>query len=163
MRQVWTLLLLAVWMPLFGDITVQPMEGRGYGVVAKKAFDEGQKITEFRGTYVLAPEEHTLQVGEEMHLRVENEAKFINHSSKPNARVVYHKGNPLLVAIRAIQEGEEVTFDFNTTEWEITQPIVEEVDGKKKNIAGFKHLDSDTQASLLPHVAPHIKRLLADS
>ncbi len=44
-----------------------------------------------------------------------NEAEFFNHSCSPNAGV---KGQIILVARRDIQEGEEICFDYETTDTE---------------------------------------------
>lgn len=45
--------------------------------------------------------------------------RFLNHSCRPNAAIV----NRVLVARTAIPAGAEVTFDYNTTEYEIAAPF----------------------------------------
>jgi SET domain-containing protein len=41
-----------------------------------------------------------------------NLARYINHSCKPNAKPVARKGRMVIVALRAIEPGEEVTYNY---------------------------------------------------
>jgi SET domain-containing protein len=41
-----------------------------------------------------------------------NEAIYINHSLAPNAEAVEHRGRVFIEALRDIEPGEEVTFDY---------------------------------------------------
>jgi uncharacterized protein len=41
-----------------------------------------------------------------------NLARYINHSCKPNARPVGRKGGIVIVALRRIEPGEEITYDY---------------------------------------------------
>lgn len=41
-----------------------------------------------------------------------NTARYINHSCKPNAEAVIHKNRIYIFAIRSIEEGEEITYDY---------------------------------------------------
>jgi uncharacterized protein len=41
-----------------------------------------------------------------------NVARYINHSCRPNARPVHRKGGIVIVALRRIEPGEEITYDW---------------------------------------------------
>jgi SET domain-containing protein len=41
-----------------------------------------------------------------------NLARYINHSCRPNAKAVGRKGNIVIVALRRIEPGEEITYDY---------------------------------------------------
>jgi len=55
-----------------------------------------------------------LQIGEKRYLELEKPYIFFNHSCDPNAAVV---GRAKIVAVKNIQKGEEILFDYSTTEW----------------------------------------------
>lgn len=41
-----------------------------------------------------------------------NLARYINHSCRPNAKAVGRKGRIVVVALRPIEPGEEITYDY---------------------------------------------------
>jgi uncharacterized protein len=41
-----------------------------------------------------------------------NVARYLNHSCQPNAKPVVRKGRIVFVALRAIEPGEEITYDY---------------------------------------------------
>jgi SET domain-containing protein len=41
-----------------------------------------------------------------------NVARYINHSCRPNAEPVVRRGRIVFVAVRAIEPGEEITYDY---------------------------------------------------
>ena len=41
-----------------------------------------------------------------------NVARYINHSCRPNAKPVGRKGGIVIVALRRIEPGEEITYDY---------------------------------------------------
>ena len=41
-----------------------------------------------------------------------NVARYINHSCRPNAKPVVRKGRIVVVALRGIEPGEEITYDY---------------------------------------------------
>lgn len=43
-----------------------------------------------------------------------NPAGYINHSCRPNAEAVIHKNRVYIFSSRAIQAGEEITYDYGT-------------------------------------------------
>lgn len=54
------------------------------------------------------------QVEETRYLDLEKPYVYINHSCEPNAAII---GRNQLVALRNIEAGEEITYDYSLTEW----------------------------------------------
>jgi len=44
-----------------------------------------------------------------------NDARFINHSCEPNCRTFVEKKRVYIEALKAVAEGEELTYDYNLT------------------------------------------------
>lgn len=119
------------------SIAVQPtghfsprLEGRlisskgGRGLFAKERVRAGEMLLVWGGDVVtgealrwMSPEKHRLsvQIEEDLYLVTPNEgpADWVNHSCEPNAGLV---GQIVLVALRDIRPGEEICFDYATTD-----------------------------------------------
>jgi SET domain-containing protein len=101
-----------------------PIEG--LGVFAKIGFRRGELLCVMQGERIGVPQvkeryrrgilrlSDPLQVSERVYVHLEPLLMCINHSCNPNAAVV---GEADLVAVRAIDEGEEIAFDYSPTEW----------------------------------------------
>jgi SET domain-containing protein len=91
------------------------------GLRAAKNFAAGEFIFEFIGQK-LSPEEATdfaLQIDTDVFLESAAEYQdenFLNHSHNPNCKIIINNGHVLLVAKKPIPIGEELTFNYNTTE-----------------------------------------------
>ena len=88
-----------------------------------KRFNKGDVLSSFsesiHGKYITYL---TVQISEKEHLSVRPESlKYINHSCNPNAFFDVDSMN--LIAIKDIQIGEELTFFYPSTEWEMIQPF----------------------------------------
>jgi SET domain-containing protein len=92
----------------------------GLGVFALRRFREGERLVRFNGTITdrLDPIHHTpdganlLQIGRERYLYPRPTAIYVNHSCRPNAGL---RGTRTLVALRDIEPGEEIRFDYSTS------------------------------------------------
>lgn len=100
---------------------VRPAGGKGVGVFATAPVRAGDCVAGFGG-YVMTREEferlpveqqvHSLQIDVDLFLACptsQEPADLINHSCEPNCGIA---GNVLLVAMRDIAVGEELTFDY---------------------------------------------------
>lgn len=103
------------------DVAVGPAGAKGVGLFATRDFTEGEIVAGFGG-HVMAlrdfeqlPEDrqiHSLQIAEDLFMVAPSEsepADLFNHSCEPNLGIL---GNVLLVTMRPIVSGEEVTFDY---------------------------------------------------
>jgi len=106
---------------------VKSSQVHGKGVFAKRTIPKGTRIFEYAGervqkvnlasdlangltslVYVMNLNETYAVDGE----RGGNDARFINHSCDPSCEVLYFNETPYIYAIRNIQEGEELNFDY---------------------------------------------------
>lgn len=93
-------------------LEVSTVANAGAGVRAKAALLRGQFIGFLSGKPATARGIHTLQMGEDMHLLLDEPLRFLNHSSTPNAVV---RGRSLF-ACEDIAAGGEIFIDYACTE-----------------------------------------------
>jgi hypothetical protein len=102
------------------EVRVAPEKG-GHAVYAREAVAKDEMLVGWGGRVVtldevraLPHEEqgHTIQVDDNLYLApigMEEPADYVNHSCNPNAGI---RGQIILVAMRPIAAGEEITFDY---------------------------------------------------
>lgn len=147
-----------------------PKVGPGTGkqgacVVATAPIAPGEVLFELSGTVESAPDRHTLQVGRDVHLASSEELwRYLNHACAPNARLDLGPGTPYgrVLARTPIAPGQEVTFDYTTTEWDMATPFPCACGAPPclGLISGAKHLSDAQLARLAPELMPHIVELL---
>jgi hypothetical protein len=90
---------------------------------ALQSFQPGEVIADFfAGTIASEPTYLTVQVDVGKHITLQPEfLQYINHSCEPN--VFFNTSTMQLVALKHIQQEEEMTFFYPSTEWDMTQPF----------------------------------------
>lgn len=132
----------------------------------------GSFLTDLWGPVLDAPHSHTVQVGINKHVDPQGTVPaFLNHSCQPNAKFVYTRrgvsysdleGNYevfwYLISIRDIKEGEDITFDYNTTEYEMAAAFKCECGVKQclGEIKGFKYMSPKQQEERMKDLSPVI-------
>jgi hypothetical protein len=98
------------------------------GVIATIDADAGDIVYEFRGEIILYPTRTSVQIGRE-HIE-EDMIAYVNHSCTPNVSVEDMRyndwnmfGTYALISTEVIVAGDEITFDYNSTENEIAYPF----------------------------------------
>lgn len=93
--------------------------------------------------------------GEALHLYL---WRFLNHSCDPSAMICGTE----VVARRSIEPLEEITFDYDTTEYDMAEPFDCRCGAQccRGRIRGFRHLDPKHRERLRPRLAPYLVRLL---
>ena len=78
----------------------------------------------------------------------------MNHSCDPN---VFLRGLDV-VALRDLRSGEEVTFDYHTTEYDLVEPFTCQCGARlcQGVIRGFRYLDAIARQRLGPYLAPYL-------
>jgi hypothetical protein len=101
----------------------QNFKNQQNALFALQSFQPGDVIAEFyAGTISAEPTYLTVQVDVRKHITLQPEfLQYINHSSEPN--VFFDTSTMQLVALREIQEEEEMTFFYPSTEWKMIQPF----------------------------------------
>lgn len=89
-----------------------------------QAYQPGDILCSFHaGETVEQPTYLTVQTGIDRHITLRPEfLQYINHSCDPN--VFFDTTSFQLVCLRPIEAGEEFTFFYPSTEWEMIQPFV---------------------------------------
>jgi len=128
----------------------------GKAVFANKDFKKGEEIIEWKGS-VLSKEELPLirtaeddrftQIGKDKYIGESGELDdFFNHSCNPNAGLLFEE-KILLIAIKQIKKGDEITWDYSTTmdedDWEMD--CLCESKNCRKKIRDFKYLPKEIQ------------------
>lgn len=113
------------------------------------SFGKGEIICDFGAAAILkTPTYLTVQTGPEEHIHLKPEfLKFINHSCDPNA--FFDTQLMQLIALKDIQPGDEFTFFYPSTEWDMAQPF-ECLCGSEKclhNISGASKMPEDVLAN----------------
>ncbi len=95
----------------------------GHGLFAVRAFDEGEVVSNFRCSRPHAkPSRWTLQCGESEHADLlPAELSFLTHSCDPNVEFSFE--TMTIRARRTIGRGEELSFFYPATEWEMSSPF----------------------------------------
>ncbi len=92
-------------------------------LISLKNFKPGDKICHFSYAEILTrPNRFTLQIGEHKHI-ILNPAflEFVNHSCEPNA--FFNTRTFEFECLKPIAKGEEFTFFYPSTEWELDEPF----------------------------------------
>ena len=88
-----------------------------------RSFEPGDIISVFYGGEISDhPTYLTVQIGVGKHITLKPEClQYINHSCAPNA--FFDTSTYQLVCLRPIKAGEEFTFFYPSTEWDMAQPF----------------------------------------
>jgi hypothetical protein len=135
-------------------------------IEASERIAEGETVLVFTGRRVRHPDRYSVQVGPRTHIAAPDGIpwdmavadygwRHLNHSCEPNA---YLRGVEL-AALADIPEGGEVTFDYNSTEWDMAHPF-DCLCGTPSCVGvvrGYRHLDEAARARLVPFLARHLR------
>jgi hypothetical protein len=144
-----------------GRVAGTPDDGR---VVAAEPIRRGEVILRLTGVVRSEATRHTVQIGDRRHLDPDGDPlepqpwRYLNHSCRPNARLAGLD----LVAVCDIAAGEQVTFNYNTTEVETASPFACRCGAADcaGTILGFRHLSRPEQERLRPLLPDHLLELL---
>jgi len=144
--------------------------GYAYRVFAVEELATGQTVLVIDGEPVERPSRWSMQVDTHRHISVRDDLalaellerypwRFTNHACEPNTRLM----GTTLVAVRPIAAGEEITFNYNTTELDLAEPFACRCGHSlcARSIRGFRHLTPEERERLRPLLAGHLLKLLA--
>lgn len=143
--------------------------GGHYLSVAMRTIEAGQFIYKLEGRVFDFPNRYSVQIGENEHIDMDGEAsmentmdvypyRFTNHSCEPN--MLLRDG--AFYAAKEIHRGEELTFNYNTTEYDMAEPFSCSCGSVFccGVIRGFKHLSLDEARRLSPLLPDYFKALI---
>eukprot|EP00978_Attheya_sp_CCMP212_P011521 scaffold28448_cov51-Attheya_sp.AAC.2 len=92
----------------------------GYGLEASRSFREGDKVMSSKALEVTPVGSHTVQTGWDRHVLIDLPARFVNHSCDANLGIKDNIGGAYdFFALKEIEEGSELLWDYETSEYEI--------------------------------------------
>ena len=149
--------------PVTVDVTsrdvVSGENGHGLGVFAARDFRPDEEIFLFGASFVTSPDKYTIQVDEAKHLHMESHiGLLLSHSCAPNTRFC---GEQLgIFAIAPIRAGQELTFNYLCTEWDMAVPFECRCGSESchRMISGFRYLSPADQRTLQPNALPYLRK-----
>ena len=112
-----------------GKLEIRLIKQGMRGLFANRTFDKGEIILLLKGNYFNKPTRTSIQIGDQ-HLE-HYEGGYVNHHCDPNTKVIVPNFTPpFLVATKNIELGEEITFDYESTEEELVSPFKCECHGR---------------------------------
>jgi hypothetical protein len=147
--------------PLDARVAVARVHGN-YHLVATEAIQVGERILRIEGEFSAVPSRYSVQVDTDLHVEVPAEAslelvldryfwRFLNHSCSPTAIL---RGRDV-IARRRIKPWDEVTFDYDSTEYDMAEPFQCRCGSPqcRGTIRGYRHLSAAQRRRLRPRVA----------
>lgn len=144
----------------------------GVGVFATRDIASGERVLDVNGSVQRHPTRYSIQTDRDEHIECHESLpademrarfpwRFLNHCCAPNASIV----GRTLVARRTIRAGEQVTFDYTTTEAQMAEPFDCRCGATRclGRVSGFLALSAEEQRARAPFVAPHLKSFLPKS
>ena len=134
----------------------------------------GSFLTDLWGAVLDSITRYTVHVDKNKHVAAEGVMKYVNHSCDSNAKFIFEKRNvpfPSLadnhevfwhmVATCDIKKGQDITFDYNLTEYEVAEHFQCNCGAEKclGKIKGFKYLSPEQQKSRASDLSPVIAEL----
>jgi SET domain-containing protein len=90
------------------------------GVFVNRDFKDKEVVWKLEGTITPRPTRHSIEIGDTEHILDEFGA-YLNHSCEPNTKI--KRKEKEVRALRNINSGEELTFDYNSNETEMAEPF----------------------------------------
>lgn len=155
---------------LFTNIRIVETIDKGKSILADEDIKKGKPIFSFIGVTVPRGKESykALQISEDLYL--ESTLGFdnnLNHSCDPNCYINFEQkpNEPVLVALRDIKKGEELSFDYNTTDDNLVDPNSMHAFSCRcqapnclGEIKGFKSLTFEQKREISPFLAPFLRK-----
>ncbi|KDO33765.1 hypothetical protein SPRG_01646 [Saprolegnia parasitica CBS 223.65] len=132
--------------------------------IAAKDLKVGDRIGSTVGTVYSTPTRFTIQMALDKHVEIFGGMQYANHHCNPNASFLMSESDPTvtLVAIKPIAKGDHITFDYDTTEWDMDEKFSCNCGDAacRHEIRGAKHIGDAETLRLLPNFSPSVMRSL---
>lgn|SRR3989344_1183144 len=149
-------------------VHVEHAKGKGKAIFSNTDINKGQFVMKITGKIVhrrnVSKRDYAVQLDDDLFLEAEGKIDdYLNHSCDPTCRIDVEKME--LIATRDIKKGEEITFNYNTTEYDmIRNGDAFECKCMSKNCAGkvrgFKYLNLSDKKMLKDIISPFLRKKL---
>jgi uncharacterized protein len=138
--------------------------GRGWGLYALRCFLRDQLVMTSRATDLPRQTSHSIQIGWDRHVHMDLPARFVNHACRGGANVGIrlNDNQPTpsydFYALRAIETGEELLWDYECSEYEISDFVCRcGANDCRGTLKGFKYRkDEILKAYGCKYIAPYL-------
>lgn len=153
------------------DLYVAKSSIHGNGVFTKKNFKKGETVFILKGEKVFFPIRskkdsekgpNWVGIGRNLWIQVKKGdiVNYVNHSCNPNIGI---KGAVTFVALKDIKKGEEITFDYSTTEediwWEIKNYENKNIKNYRPVIKSIQSLPLNVYKKYLPYIPKYFQKV----
>ncbi|ORX77572.1 hypothetical protein K493DRAFT_245202 [Basidiobolus meristosporus CBS 931.73] len=134
---------------------------RSLKLVATRDFKKGSVVHPLEGKPIAGVFYHTVQVGQDQHIELTNDLVYCNHSCDPSLN--FDTARMLTVAVKDIQEGDELTFFYPSSEWDMVEQFSCICNSSQciGEIKGAKYLSEETLSRYF--INEHIRKQYAQS
>lgn len=132
----------------------------GAHLITERAYGQGELICAIDQYRIVSePTYQTIQIGQNMHLEELGIVAYMNHSCRPNT--IIDTTSLTIRAVRDIQAGEDISFFYPSTEWEMDRPFIClcGAPGCIRLVAGARYLSVDVLHRYF--INQHIRELIA--
>lgn len=147
-------------MYISGKVEVRENK-KGKAIFAKENIFKEELVFAFQGKILGRPDKYSIQIDEHKHLSsLGNINDNLNHSCEPNGYIDFENLN--FKALKNINKNEEITFNYLTTEWDISNKFECKCGSENciHEIKGFKYLNLEQKKKLEPLLSPYLKKKL---
>lgn len=142
-------------------------KSKSRSLFANRNFKKGEIILKLKGVILKRPEADpdAVQIDEDAFIasKYRYVEDLINHSCNPSLKIDFNK--MAFVALRDIKKGEELTYNYLTTEYDL---VIDNLDFDCKcgfkncfgKIKGFKYLSYKEKLRLKPFLSPFLKKVM---
>lgn len=129
----------------------------------------GERLFTIEGDLTTVPTRYSVQVGRSTHVDLPGTVtieeildkyywRFMNHGCEPNVAI---RGREVH-SLRALRQWDEITFDYNTTEYDIAEPFDCRCGsaGCIGRVRGFRYLSRPERERLRPYLPAHLLSVL---
>ncbi|WP_456744983.1 SET domain-containing protein-lysine N-methyltransferase [Bradyrhizobium sp. USDA 4354] len=119
---------------------VGPSEINGFGLFSRKAISSGAVVGRLGGAILGTANKRTIQIDRHRHL-CSDAIDFVNHNCRPSAYVRVVSDSIVLNALTEIgSETDEITIDYNCSEYSLAESFMCRCCRKPNYIAGYRYL-----------------------
>ena len=142
-------------------VIIRTTPDRGYGVFAQQNFERGDLVMRAKALYTTDQQDkYTIQIDWNAHVYMDLPARFANHCCEhPTVGIqVNSLGAYDFVALDKISAGQEIVWDYETTEFEIKDfPCCCGSPTCREHLKGFRHHEKLVlEANGRQYVAPYL-------
>jgi hypothetical protein len=137
----------------------------GFSLIATRGFAPGEHVLDLTGITKTTKDRYSIQISQDEHLHPFDELQdnpadcqtpwiYTNHSCNPNVVI----RDRAYIALRNIQPGDDITFDYETTEVDMAEPFTCGCQSEtcRGIIRGYVHLSAAQRDALANQTASYL-------